>query len=109
GFGKAAELARAERQQRVEHVQRLRDRFLMGVRERIPDVRLNGPDPFTHPEQRHPANANLSFPGVDNQTLLLRLDMKGIAVSAGPACSSGSVEPSHVLTAIGVPRDVAAG
>src|SRR5690606_21348121 len=58
---------------------------------------------------RHPANANLSFPGVDNQTLLLRLDMKGIAVSAGPACSSGSVEPSHVLTAIGVPRDVAAG
>lgn len=109
GFGQAAELAVQEQAARAAHARSLRDRFLRGVLERIPGVRLNGPDPFQHPGQRHPGNVNLSFPGVEGETLLLRLDMKGIAVSSGSACASGSVEPSHVLLAIGVPRSVAAG
>jgi len=103
-LGKAAELARAELAERGRHLSALRDRFLDGIMERIPDVKLNG-----HPERRLPNNANLSFKYVEGEALLLNLDMRGIAVSSGSACTSGSLEPSHVLLAMGVPPEVAQG
>ncbi len=74
----------------------LRDRLENGLRTRFPDVRLNG-----HPEQRLPNTLNVSFPGVAALPLVLNLDLLGIAISAGSACSSGSTEPSHVLLAMG--------
>lgn len=108
GFGVAAALARSERDSRAAHMRRLRDRFVKLVHEGIPAARLNGPDPFTAGGRRHPGNANFTFPGIPGETLLMRLDMKGIAVSSGSACSSGVVDPSHVLLALGVPRGEAA-
>ena len=107
GFGAAAALAQLEREARANHMRRLRDRFVRLVRERIPSARLNGPDTFAQGERRHPGNANFTFPGMPGEALLMRLDMKGIAVSSGSACSSGVVEPSHVLLALGVPREEA--
>ena len=67
------------------------------ILDRICDVKLNG-----HPEKRLPNNCHLSFAGIDSEALLLRMDLEGIAVSGGSACTSGSVEPSHVLQAIGL-------
>lgn len=109
GFGKAAELARLELEARAEHARQLRDRFVAGVLERIPGTHVNGPDPATQAARRTPGNASVSFEGVEAETLLMRLDMEGIACSAGSACTAGSVEPSHVLKAIGLPRARAAG
>lgn len=109
GFGQAAELALREREERAAHARILRDRFLRGVRERVAGVRVNGPDPLTDGGRRHPGNANLTFDYVEGEALLLRLDMKGIACSSGSACTSGSLEPSHVILAIGVPPEAASG
>ncbi|HEY8347958.1 MAG TPA: cysteine desulfurase family protein [Symbiobacteriaceae bacterium] len=106
GFGKAAELARQEMEARVAHARRLRDRFLRGVLQ-IPGVHLNGIDPFREPDRRHPGNANVSVEGVPGDAMLMRLDMAGIAASSGSACTSGSLEPSHVLLAIGCPAELA--
>lgn len=106
GFGKAAALARQEFDARVEHARRMRDRFLEGVLA-TPGVQLNGIDPFQEPHRRHPGNANVSAEGVEGEALLLRLDMAGIAASSGSACTSGSLEPSHVLRAVGCPRELA--
>lgn len=108
GFGKAAELARRELPERMAHARAMRDRFLEGVLA-ISGVTLNGIDPRLHPERRHPGNANISVEHIEGEAMLLRLDMSGIAASSGSACSSGALEPSHVLLAIGCTREQAQG
>lgn len=104
GLGKAIELAAAELEQEAARLTKLREKLIDGVLSGIPGSRLNG-----HPTERVPHNANFSFPGVDGQMLIQALDMKGMAASAGSACTSGTVDPSHVLSAIGLERDVALG
>jgi cysteine desulfurase len=95
GLGKACELALAERENAWARVQELRDRLERGIFERIPQVKLNG-----HPRERLPNTLNVSFAWIEGESLLLNLDMKGIAASSGSACTSGSLEPSHVLGAM---------
>ncbi len=102
GLGKACEIVRRDFQQRVSHLRRLRDRLEQGIKDRIPDVVLNG-----HPTQRLPNTLNMSFVGVEGESLLLNLDLEGIAASSGSACTSGSLEPSHVLLAMGLPPEIA--
>jgi cysteine desulfurase len=85
-------------------VSSLRDRLWEGVRQAVPDVRLNG-----HPTRRLPGTLNMSFRGLEAESLILGLDLKGIGVSAGSACTSGSLEPSYVITAMGIPVDWALG
>jgi len=104
GFGKAAEIAARDLETENMRVKALRDRFIKGVLEKIPDTRLNG-----HPEKRLPHNAHFSFAYVEGESLLLSLDMKGVAVSSGSACSSTSLQASHVLTAIGLPQEIVHG
>jgi cysteine desulfurase len=82
----------------------LRDLLWNGVRQRIPDVRLNG-----HPVERLPGTNNIAFRHVESESIVLGLDLKGVAVSAGSACTAGHVEPSHVLVALGLPLDWAMG
>jgi cysteine desulfurase len=82
----------------------LRDRLWEGVRRAVAEVRLNG-----HPTKRLPGTLNMSFHGIEAESIILGLDLKGIAVSAGSACTSGSLEPSYVITAMGVPVDWALG
>ncbi len=107
GFGKAAELARRELAGRIEHARTLRDRFARGVLAQIPGVTVNGPDPFTAGDHRQPGNLNICVENVFAETMLLRLDMKGVACSAGSACTAGATEPSHVVLAVGVPTELA--
>lgn len=97
GFGKAAELSSARRESDSERLSALRDRFLTLLRAAVPDLVLNG-----HPSLRLPNNVNVSVPGAEGTTLLMNLDRKGVAASSGSACSSGSLEPSHVLKALGL-------
>ncbi|HCJ09628.1 MAG TPA: cysteine desulfurase NifS, partial [Clostridiales bacterium] len=104
GFGVAAELAEKEMDQRRRHLVTLRDRLIDGVLASIDHVRLNG-----HRTRRLPNNANFSFEFVEGESILLSLDMRGVAASSGSACTSGSLEPSHVLTAMGLPPEVAHG
>jgi cysteine desulfurase len=104
GMAAALGLAYHEFEQRRDHSIMLRDRLIEQLLERIPDSRLNG-----DPVRRLPNNANLSFSGVDGETLLLSLDMLGVAASSGSACSTGSMEPSHVLRAIGLDTETARG
>lgn len=96
GLAKAAELAMAERDARVEHLTRLRDKLIAGLTA-VPEVTLNG-----HPEKRLPGNVNISVTYVEGESLILSLDLRGIAVSSGSACTSGSLDPSHVLMAMGL-------
>jgi cysteine desulfurase len=103
-LGKAAELALEELHAEAARQRTLRDRFIAQVHERIADVRLNG-----HPVHRLPNNINLSFGGVEGESMLLNLDLAGIACSTGSACSSGTTEPSHVLRALDVPYEVIRG
>lgn len=100
GFGLAAAIAKAELAERVAHMGALRDQFLDGVLQ-IEGVRLNGPDPRIESERRHPGNANISIDRIEGESMLLKLDMAGIAASSGSACSSGAISPSHVLLACG--------
>lgn len=104
GLGKAAEVALADLETRSGHVRGLRDKFVEGIFEKADHVRLNG-----HPTQRLPGNANISVEYVEGESILLSLDMKGIAASSGSACTSGSLEPSHVLRAMGIPHEIAHG
>jgi len=104
GMGKAAELAQAEMADEAERLTRLRDRLIKGVLETVPSSFLNG-----HPVLRLPNNANLRFSYVEGESLLLSLDMEGIAASSGSACTSKTLEPSHVLTAIGLLHEQAHG
>jgi cysteine desulfurase len=102
GLGKACEIAKRDFQKRIAHLQTLRDRLQLGLLKRIPEVKLNG-----HPTLRLPNTLNLSFLYIEGESLLLNLDLEGIAASSGSACSSGSPEPSHVLLAMGIPPEVA--
>jgi cysteine desulfurase len=104
GMAKALEIAVAEMPTEIPRLQTLRDELINGVLVQIPDSRLNG-----HPTQRLPHNANFSFLGVEGEALLLQLDLHGIAASSGSACTSGSLEPSHVLLALGLSREWALG
>ncbi len=103
GLGAAAELAREQMPVQAEKIQRLRDRLAEGLL-KIPHSRLNG-----HPTRRLPGNLNISIEYIEGESILLNLDMKGIAASSGSACTSGSLEPSHVLLAMGVPHEIAHG
>jgi len=102
GLGKACELARRDFAPRVSHLQSLRDRLQQGILAKIPQVKLNG-----HPTQRLPNTLNMSFLYIEGESLLLNLDLEGVAVSSGSACTSGSLDPSHVLLAMGVPPEIA--
>ncbi|MDO4288861.1 MAG: cysteine desulfurase NifS [Eubacterium sp.] len=104
GFGKAAELASTELEKNIDHMKTLRDALIAGVMEKIPQVRLNG-----HPEKRLPGNANFCFDYIEGESILLSLDLVGVAGSSGSACTSGSLDPSHVLLAIGLPAGIAHG
>jgi cysteine desulfurase len=104
GLGKAVEIRGRDMRAEAERVSALRDRMWEGIRARVPQVRLNG-----HPTERLPGTANICYRNVESESIVLGLDLKGIAVSAGSACTAGSVEPSHVLVAMGVPLDWAMG
>ncbi len=100
GLGKAAELARKSFAEDARRVSALRNELERGLLARVPDSRVNGGG-----APRTPNTTNLVFPGVEGEALLIALDLKGLACSTGAACSSGAVEPSHVLTAIGLPPE----
>jgi cysteine desulfurase len=104
GLGKAAEIRGREMAGEAARLTGLRDRLWEGIRSRVEDVRLNG-----HPTQRLPGTCNMCFRNVESESIVLGLDLKGIATSAGSACTSGSVEPSYVLVAMGLPLDWAMG
>ncbi len=104
GFAKAAELADANLEQHIAHCKNLRERLIEGIQNKISYIKLNG-----HPTERHPANVNVSFEFIEGESLLLSLDLKGIAASSGSACTSGSLDPSHVLMAIGLTHEIAHG
>lgn len=104
GLGKAIELATANIKEKQEKLIALRDRYIKKVLETVPYSRLNG-----HPTERLAGNANISFEYIEGEGLLLSLDMKGIAASSGSACTSGSLDPSHVLLAIGLKHEQAHG
>ena len=104
GLGKATELAVAEMEETTKKLIALRDKLIHGILESIPDSRLNG-----HPTDRLPGNCNISFSYIEGESLLLLLDALGIAASSGSACTSGSLDPSHVLMAIGLPHEIAHG
>jgi cysteine sulfinate desulfinase/cysteine desulfurase-like protein len=103
-FGEAARLARTELEARVEHMRTLRDRFEAGLSERVSDVVFNGDR-----RRRLPHISNVSFRYVEGEGLLINLDMQGVAVSTGSACSSGSLEPSPVIRALGRDDELARG
>src|SRR5712692_4580748 len=102
GLGKAAELARKSLTQDHKKISALRDKLEQGLLARVPDSRVNG-----GAAPRTPNTTNLLFPGLEGEALVIALDLKGLACSTGAACSSGAVEPSHVLTAIGLPPEEA--
>ena len=102
GFGKACEIAKNEMDEEARRIKSLRDKLQNGIMSALEDVYLNG-----HPEKRLPNNLNLSFFGVESEAIMM--GMREIAVSSGSACSSASPEPSHVLKAIGLSKDLIAG
>ena len=104
GTAVALDLADREREATAAHCAALRDRLIRGIQDRIPGVHLNG-----HPTLRLPNNVNFSFDHVEGEPVLLGLDMSGIAASSGSACSSGTLEPSHVLLALGQSADLSRG
>ena len=104
GLGKAAELAVAEMDEMTGKLIYLREKLVHGILKAVPHSRLNG-----HPIERLPGNCNISFEFIEGESLLLMLDALGIAASSGSACTSGSLDPSHVLMAIGLPHEVAHG
>jgi cysteine desulfurase len=97
GMGCAAELAKTEVQEEAKYLTDLRDYLFRGITSKIPDVTLNG-----HPKDRLPNTLNVRFKYLEGESIVLNLDLEGVAVSTGSACTSGSLEPSHVLTAMGV-------
>lgn len=104
GFSKAFEIADKELEQNFNYVSCLRDHFIDRVLNEVPFVKLNGPR-----KNRLPANADFSFKFIEGESILFSLDLAGICVSSGSACSSGSLEPSHVLLALGLPEELAHG
>ncbi|HMB17126.1 MAG TPA: cysteine desulfurase NifS [Pelovirga sp.] len=99
GLGVACELARLNQEKDYAYVRRLRDKLEQGILSTVPDVKLNG---HPNPDLRLPNTLNISFNFIEGESLLLFFDMKGIAASSGSACTSGSLEPSHVMQAMGV-------
>jgi cysteine desulfurase len=104
GMGKAAQIAQEDMPAESRRVSALRDRLHKGIEERIKEVKLNG-----HPTERLPNTCNISFEYLEGESIILNLDMEGVGVSTGSACTSGSLEPSHVLTAMGVSAQTAQG
>ena len=104
GFGRAVELAQQEMTEEAERLAYLRDQLIKGLMERIDHIRLNG-----HPRMRLPNNVNISVDYVEGESMLLNLDLEGICASTGSACSSSSLEPSHMLLALGLPPEQAHG
>ncbi len=104
GLGSAIERATEDIEGHNLRIRRMRDRLLQGILAKIPDVRING-----HPEKRLPGNINVSFAGIEGESMLLWLDDEGICASTGSACTSGSLEPSHVLLATGLPVEISHG
>ncbi len=104
GFGKAVEIRGRDMAEEARRVTALRDRLWEGISRRVPEVRLNG-----HPTERLPGTCNICFRHVESESIVLGLDLKGVGVSAGSACTSGNVEPSYVLVAMGVPVEWAMG
>jgi len=104
GLGKAIELATTDIAGHNRKIQMLRDRLLKGILAKIPHAYLNG-----HPEKRLPGNINISFEFIEGESMLLWLDDEGICASTGSACTSGSLEPSHVLLATGLPVEISHG
>ena len=104
GLGEAIELACASMQESAAHMTRLRDKLMAGIEASIPHIKLNG-----HPTKRLPNNVNYSIQYIEGESMLLMLDMNGIAASSGSACTSGSLDPSHVLLAMGLSHEIAHG
>ena len=104
GLGKACELAMASMEERTKKEKEMRDYLIARVMKEIPYTRLNG-----HPTERLSNNANFAFQFIEGESLLIMLDMDGICGSSGSACTSGSLDPSHVLLAIGLPHEIAHG
>ena len=104
GFGKAVEIAKEKMDEEVKKLTSLRDKLIKGIVEKIDHICLNG-----HPATRLPNNVNISIEFVEGESLLLNLDMEGITASTGSACSSSSLEPSHVLLALGLSHELAHG
>ncbi len=100
GFGKAVELAQQGMSQEAERLTSLRDKFIGGILSRITNTRLNG-----HPRRRLPNNINVTIDFIEGESMCLNLDLEGICASTGSACSSSSLEPSHVLLAMGIPHE----
>ncbi len=105
GLAKALEIATSELNENVEKMTKLRDRLINGIQERIPYCRLNG----AVGADRLCNNVNFSFRYIEGESILMMLDMKDVAASSGSACASGSLDPSHVLLAIGLPHEIAHG
>lgn len=103
-LGKACEIAAEEMDLEIVRLQKLRNRLQAGIQENFEHIKVNG-----HPTERLPGSLNVCFEFIEGESMLLMLDMKGIAASSGSACTSGSLEPSHVLRAIGVPVEMAHG
>ena len=104
GLATALKLANEHMAENAVRICALRDKLLKGIAERIPDVKLNG-----HPTDRLPNNVNYSIRYIEGESILLMLDINGIAASSGSACTSGSLDPSHVLLAMGLPHEIAHG
>ena len=104
GLAKAVGIAHRDMDKNMAQLTALRDRLIEGVLDRIPRAELTG-----HPQRRLPHHASFLFQGVEGESLLLQLDMEGIAASSGSACTSGSLEPSHVILALGYPQERALG
>lgn len=104
GLGKAISLATANIEEKTARITALRDKLIAGIEKEIPHIRFNG-----HRTDRLPGNVNFCFQYIEGEALLLRLDAKGIAASSGSACTSGSLDPSHVLLALGLPHEIAHG
>lgn len=104
GLGKAVELALATMEQRIEQESSLRDHMISRIENEIPFAKLNG-----ERSKRLPNNVNVCFRFIEGESMLIMLDMKGICASSGSACTSGSLDPSHVLLAIGLPHEIAHG
>ena len=104
GLGKAIELATKNIDEKTSKISAMRDRLIKEIPEKIPYVKLNG-----HPTDRLCGNVNFSFEFIEGEALLLMLDLNGIAASSGSACTSGSLDPSHVLLALGLPHEIAHG
>ena len=104
GMGKAIEIAYRDLEEHTKQIKELRDYYVNQVKDKIPYIRING-----DMKKRLPGNSNISFRFIEGEGLLLNLDLKGVCASSGSACTSGSLDPSHVLLAIGLPHEMAHG